>query len=326
VNVIETEGLTHYYSNLCALDKLDLSVKKGELFAYLGPNGAGKTTTIRTLTGLIRPSRGRALIDGLDITERPMEAKARVGVVPQRSNLYGELTAQENLVFVAQLYGLPRAQWRTRADELLAEFDLTDRADALFATLSGGMKRRLTIAAALVHRPSILFLDEPTTGLDVQSARALRQTILRLREQGVTIFLTTHQIAEAERLADRVGIIVKGRLVAVDSPANLCARIQGESRLELTVNGAGDGLADALAGSPHVASVARSGETLHLTVRSLEAALADVVAAVSQLGVSIHAIHSTNPSLEDAFVQLTHLDAEAMRGGGAGNGRGGQAA
>lgn len=326
MNVIQTEGLTRYYGELCALDGLDLAVRQGELFAYLGPNGAGKTTTIRTLTGLIRPTRGRALIDGLDVAQRPLQAKARVGVVPQRSNLYGELSARDNLIFVAQLYGLPRRQWRARADELLAEFGLAERADSFFAALSGGMKRRLTIAAALVHRPPILFLDEPTTGLDVQSARALRQTILRLKGDGVTIFLTTHQIAEAERLADRVGIIVKGKLVAMDSPANLCAHMQGESRLEVTVDGMADGLAAALGESPQVVSVSRAGDTLQLAVHSLEAALTDVAAVVGRLGASIRAIHSANPSLEDAFVQLTHLDAEVMRGGGAGNGRGGQAA
>jgi ABC-2 type transport system ATP-binding protein len=226
---IETHALTRRYGDLVAVDHLDLTVASGEILAFLGPNGAGKTTTIRMLTGLIRPTEGTATIDGLDITRNPLEVKARVGVVPQRSNLYAELSARDNLIFVAGLYGVPRRRRRARADALLEQFHLTERADAPFGALSGGMKRRLTIAAALVHEPSIVFLDEPTTGLDVQSARSLRETILDLHRQGVTLFLTTHQVAEAERLADRVAILVKGRLVTVDTPAALRAECCGEA-------------------------------------------------------------------------------------------------
>jgi ABC-2 type transport system ATP-binding protein len=316
VPAIETKALTRHYGALIAVDHLDLAVQPGELFAFLGPNGAGKTTTIRMLTGLIHPTEGIALVDGTDIARDPLAVKRRVGVVPERSNLYGELSARDNLVFMAQLYGLPRARWRLRADELLAQFRLEEKASSRFASLSGGMKRRLTIAAALIHEPSILFLDEPTTGLDVQSARGLRKLVVELNQRGVTVFLTTHLIAEAEQLAHRVAIIVKGKLVTVDTPAALCARVQGENVLELAVTEPTDGLVAALSGSTAVESLSRRNGVLHLTVSSVDAAVRDIAAITQHAGVRITDIRTVTPSLEDAFVQLTHLDAEAMQSGG----------
>lgn len=321
---IETKGLTRHYGALVAVDHLDLAIQPGELFAFLGPNGAGKTTTIRMLTGLIRPSEGTVRINGIDIVRDPLAAKGRVGVVPQRSNLYGELSARDNLIFMAQLYGLPRARWRARADELLAQFGLMEKADSLFAPLSGGTKRRLTIAAALVHEPAILFLDEPTTGLDVQSARGLRKLVRELNEGGVTIFLTTHLIAEAEQLAQRVAIIVKGRLITVDTPAALRARVQGENILELAVPEPTEGLLAALKASAAVADLSRAGDMLRLTVPSVDAAVREVTAITQRAGVSITAIRTVTPSLEDAFVQLTHLDRDAMQNGGPRRQEGGQ--
>jgi ABC-2 type transport system ATP-binding protein len=321
---VETRGLTRHYGQLVAVDHLNLAVRRGELLAFLGPNGAGKTTTIRMLAGLIQPTEGQALIDGLDVTDHPLEIKRRIGVVPQRSNLYGELTARENLLFTAKLYGLPRNQRQGRVDELLAQFALTDKANTSFAALSGGMKRRLTIAAALIHRPSILFLDEPTTGLDVQSARQLRAMIADLRQQGVTIFLTTHLIQEAERLADRVAIIVKGKLIAVDTPQALCARCQDEIALEITVAEPASELLTMLSNSPAITSIFRSGDTLRLAVASLDDALREVTAITQSLHIPIQAIRTAQPSLEDAFVRITSLDVESMRNGAAGNQKGGQ--
>lgn len=310
---IRTLGLTRYYGELCAVDHLDLSVERGELFAFLGPNGAGKTTTIRLLTGLIRPTEGTALIEGLDVRRNPLEVKSRVGVVPERSNLYNELSARENLVFMAKLYGLARREWHFRADELLADFGLGERADSPFGTLSGGLKRRLTIAAALVHRPSILFLDEPTTGLDVRSARALRTMIRALRAGGVTIFLTTHFIAEAERLCDRVGIIVEGKLIVVDTPGALRASCRGDIRLDLVAPSLNEELRAALRRSPEIINLSRTGDTWHLGVRSVDAGLRAIVDMSRQCGVPIEAIHTANPSLEDAFVQLTGIDVETLQ-------------
>jgi len=193
-----------------------------------------------------------------------------------------------------------------------------------FAPLSGGTKRRLTIAAALVHEPAILFLDEPTTGLDVQSARGLRKLVRELNEGGVTIFLTTHLIAEAEQLAQRVAIIVKGRLITVDTPAALRARVQGENILELAVPEPTEGLLAALKASAAVADLSRAGDMLRLTVPSVDAAVREVTAITQRAGVSITAIRTVTPSLEDAFVQLTHLDRDAMQNGGPRRQEGGQ--
>lgn len=319
---IETRGLTRYYGDLCAVDHLDLEVREGETLGFLGPNGAGKTTTIRMLTGLIRPTEGSARVAGHELAQDPLAVKRQVGVVPQRSNLYGELSARDNLIFVAQLYGLPRARWRPRADELLERMGLAERAATPFAALSGGMKRRLTIAAALIHEPSILFLDEPTTGLDVQAARGIRGLVSSLSERGVTVFLTTHLIAEAEQLADRVAIIVRGRLIALDTPTALCAACNGGTALEMEVPSPSEGLLAALRALESVEHVSRSGDTLHLRLDGLLGGLGEVVEAVRQHGDALHAIRSVVPSLEDAFVQLTDLDAEALQAG-PGNSRNG---
>ena len=284
---IRTHGLTRHYGDLRAVDHLDLAVERGEFFGFLGPNGAGKTTTIRLLTGLIHPTEGTAYIDGLEVERNSLEVKARVGVVPERSNLYSELSARDNLTFMGKLYGLGRRQWRARADELLEQFGLSDRADSPFGTLSGGMKRRLTIAAGLVHRPPILFLDEPTVGLDVHSARSLRAMIGALRDAGVTVFLTTHLIAEAERLCDRVGIIVRGKLIAVDTPAALRARCQGQKQIEVVTAGPSDALQVALLDSAEVTGAVRSDNRLRLSVRSVDAAVRAIVAMAERTGTLI---------------------------------------
>jgi ABC-2 type transport system ATP-binding protein len=197
-NAIEVSRLTKVYRAskdsppLRAVDGVDFAVREGEVFAFLGPNGAGKTTTIRMLTGLTHPTSGQARLMGLDLARDVARIKKRVGVVPEASNLYDELSAFDNLVFAMQLYGVPRAERKVRAEELLGRFRLGEKRDVPFAKLSRGMKRALTIAAALAHRPRLLFLDEPTTGLDVMSARSLRRLIAGLREEGVTVFLTTH--------------------------------------------------------------------------------------------------------------------------------------
>lgn len=322
---IETEGLTRYYNGLCAVDDLNLTIESGELFAFLGPNGAGKTTTIRMLTGLLQPTEGTALIDGLNIRTHPLEVKARVGVVPERSNLYGELNARDNLIFMAQLYGLPRRQWRPRADELLQRVTLSERAETPFRALSRGMKRRLTIAAALVHHPAILFLDEPTTGLDVQSARSLRATIQEFRAEGVTIFLTTHLIAEAERLCDRVGIIVGGELITVDTPAALRRRYRdSDLRVEMVTPSPSEALHRALEASDKITTVSARKNRLRLGVRSLDDGVSEICAIMRQHHAPIEEIRSVNVSLEDAFVKLTGMDVETLEQEKSSKGQGGR--
>jgi ABC-2 type transport system ATP-binding protein len=222
------------YGSLTALDGVSFTVGKGSIFGLLGPNGAGKTTTIRIMTGLTRPDSGSVSILGHDIKIDIIEAKKKVGVVPEISNIYEEMTAEQNLVFAAELYGVPSKERRKRATELLDDFGLGERSHDLVVGFSRGMKRRLTIACGMVHRPEILFLDEPTTGLDVQSALALREQIRKLNREGTTILLTTHYLEEADQLCDTIAMINRGKIVALDNPENLKASVTGSRVIELS--------------------------------------------------------------------------------------------
>jgi ABC-2 type transport system ATP-binding protein len=311
---LHVTGLTKVYPAakgrppLRAVDGIDFTVHEGEVFGFLGPNGAGKTTTIRMLTGLSRPTAGTAQVLGLDLATDAPRIKKRIGVVPEASNLYDELTACDNLIFSMQLYGVPRAERQPRAEDLLRRFRLSEKRDVPFAKLSRGMKRALTIAVALAHRPPLVFLDEPTTGLDVMSARALRGMIAGLRDEGVTVFLTTHYLEEAERLCDRVALIVKGKIVALDTVAGLRAGAQRQTLVEITLAGA-------------------DGQTEKRRVAcedGVESAVQRLLAETQ--GQRVLAIDTLRPSLEDVFVQLTGLSAEVMlaeKGGKGGGNAGG---
>lgn len=235
--MIKIEDLQKSYGAAKALSGIDLQVPAGELFAYLGPNGAGKTTTIRILTGLTKLSRGTAVLNGHDIRRQSTEAKRQCGLVPQHINLDSELTVQENLDIHGRLFGMKPAARRQKIDELLRYVELDDRRASLVKQLSGGMKRRVMVARALLHSPRILFLDEPTVGLDAGIRRRIWSLIKKIQQDGTTIFLTTHYIEEAEFLADRVAFLDKGRVVAVDSPAGLMAGVGRWAVDGLTPNG-----------------------------------------------------------------------------------------
>ena len=296
---IEVAGLTKTYAPdkgrppLVAVAGIDFAVREGEVFGFLGPNGAGKTTTIRMLTGLSRPTSGGARVMGLDLAADLPRIKKQIGVVPEASNLYDELTALDNLIFAMQLYGVPRGTQAARAEALLTRFRLGEKRDAPFAKLSRGMKRALTIAAGLAHRPPLLFLDEPTTGLDVMSARNLRGMIAALRDEGVTIFLTTHYLEEAERLCDRIAVIVKGRIVALDTVAGLKAAAPGQTAVEVTYAGA-------------------DGDAVTRRIETDDVAAAVQTALAEAGDRRVLAVNTVRPTLEDVFVGLTGLGAEAM--------------
>ena len=223
---LAVEGLRKRFAEVEAVSGLSFSVRRGELFGFLGPNGAGKTTTINMLTGLCRPDAGSIRISDLDCIDRPRAAQHLIGVVPDESNLYPELTGFDNLCFCAALYGLGKVERQARARSLLETFGLAKAANRKFGGYSKGMKRKLTVAAGIIHQPEILFLDEPTTGIDVASARQLRQLVADLHRAGTTIFLTTHYIEEAERLCDRIAFIVAGRIVRIETVENLLEPIQ----------------------------------------------------------------------------------------------------
>jgi len=222
-SIIEVSDLTKFYRDFPAVNHINFKVKGGEIFGFLGPNGAGKTTTIKMLTGLIQPTEGTATIQGKDIRTQIVDIKKTIGVVTENSNLYDELSVLDNLRFVGQLYGVSRLDREKRIGELLKRFDLESKRESKFDILSKGMKRKVTIIAAIIHSPQVVFLDEPSTGLDVLSARILRAMIKELKTLGVTIFLTTHYIEEAEQLCDRVAILVNGAIKTVDTPENLIA-------------------------------------------------------------------------------------------------------
>jgi ABC-2 type transport system ATP-binding protein len=251
------------------------------------------------LTGLIEPTAGEVEVLGLDLARDLPRIKKRVGVVPERSNLYDELSAFDNLTFSMQLYGVPRRERAARAEELLDRFRLSEKRDARFGQLSRGMKRALTIAAALAHRPALVFLDEPTTGLDVVSARNLRQMIAGLRDEGVTVFLTTHYLEEAERLCDRIALLVRGKIVALDTVEGLKAQANGTIVVEIT--SAASGEADA------------TTETRRLTGAGVEALIRRAVDDAQAEGRHVVALNTLQPSLEDVFVKLTGLSADLMR-------------
>jgi len=231
--LIKASKLTKRFGPAAAVDSLDLEVKAGEIYGFLGPNGAGKTTTIRMLTGLLEPNSGAAFICGHDITREPSRAKALAAYVPDQPKLYGKLTAREFLFLIADLYRMPVGGSRERAGELLAMFGLEERADELLEGYSHGMRQKVVLAAALIHRPRVLLMDEPTAGLDPRSARLLKDVLRELARQGAAVFLSTHILEIAERMCHRVGIIREGRLIAEGSPEELRRQVgHGEESLE----------------------------------------------------------------------------------------------
>jgi ABC-2 type transport system ATP-binding protein len=320
---IAVEGSAKRFGEVQAVADVSFEVHEGELFGFLGPNGAGKTTTINMLTGLARPDAGTIRIAGIECTGDPKAAQHLIGVVPDESNLYPELTGFQNLCFCAALYGMRKGKRETRALELLETFGLDKAADRKFGGYSRGMKRKLTIAAGIIHNPPILFLDEPTTGIDVASARQIRQIIAGLNRSGTTVFLTTHYIEEAERLCGRIAFIVNGRIVRIDTVADLIEPIREKHVMQLAVSNAEPALLEKLA-------TVFSHLTFNATAQGLIRVEADepvpvapLVRLLEEQGVEVMEARRMRPSLEEVFVQITGIETEAMRkekekaGGGA---------
>jgi len=302
-DAIQVKGLCKSYGEVRALDGVSFSVRRGELFAYLGPNGAGKTTTISILSGLLSRDSGQLQVCGVDVAQDPVTVKQKIGLVPEESNLYPELSCRRNLLYLGELYGLPREARRDRAAELLALFDLTDRADMRFGALSRGMKRRLTVAAALVHSPEVLFLDEPTSGLDVPSAHQLRTLVRSVNQAGTTVLLTTHNLAEAESLCSRILILIKGQVVAEGTASDISARVADVKRLSVLLSER-IGEDELRAFCPAVQSVSSSDGTWILDVTDTHSALAQLMSMADSKGLRILRVANVIPSLEDAFVAI----------------------
>jgi len=294
IPAIETTSLTRYYADLCAVDHLTLEVNN-EIFALLGPNGSGKTTTVLMLTTLLHPTAGTASVCGHDITTEADGVRSRISYVPQDMAVDIRLTGRENVLFFAKLYGVKNPKDRT--DDVLGVMELSDRADDLIKTYSGGMRRRLELAQALVHEPEVLFLDEPTIGLDVSARKKIWEHIRGLRQKGMTIFVTTHYMDEADRFCDRVGIISRGRIAALGSPAGLKADLMKDI---VTIQVDGQYTPLPVEG---VSYLGQSGDKLSFTAENGREALPHLCEALAKGGVAVRAMSLREPTLDDVFLQ-----------------------
>jgi len=317
---IEAIDLVKRYGDVTALDGMSLAVEAGTVFGLLGPNGAGKTTTVKILTTLTRPDSGAAHVAGVDVLRRPDAVRRAIGCVAQKSGADPEATGRENLMLQGRLHDLPGRALRARCAELLDRFDLGDAADRLVRTYSGGMRRKLDVALGLVHRPSVLFLDEPTTGLDPQARAELWAEIGRLTAgEGLTVLLTTHYLEEADRLASRLAIVDRGRVVVTGSPEELKASLRGDAiTVELATEPPGSAVANALSGVAGLGAVDVDGRTVRARAESGAAALPAVLAALEGAGVAAGSATVARPSLDDVYLRHTgrafHADTEELVG------------
>ena len=300
---IETSGLTKYYGELLAVDHITLDVRQGEIFGFLGPNGAGKTTTVRMLTGIIKPSEGVGKVMSHDIQREPLRAKQVIGVVPEMSNAYVDLSAWDNLMLIGELYGVSKKDRERTAGRLLQDFGLYDRRNQLVKGFSKGMKQRLLLAMALINEPQVLFLDEPTSGLDVESARMIKSFIQELNKGGVTVFLTTHNMEEANQLCDRVAIINRGKIVAVDSPEKLRAT---SSDLQSVVVSFDKPVKEGeIPDIPAISGIVKMGDKLKFYTSDPGTVVMLLTDFARERGLKIMNLNTLAPSLEDVFVRLS---------------------
>ena len=308
--LVKTYAVRGKKHGIRALDGLDISVPRGMIYGLLGPNGAGKSTTVKILTSLARPDSGEARVEGVDVLARPGQVRHMIGVVAQRSGADPTATGRENLILQGRLYGLRGAGVRARADELLAHFGLTEAAGRLVKTYSGGMQRRLDVALGLMHRPAVLFLDEPTTGLDPESRAAMWQEIARLAGgEGMTVLLTTHYLEEADRLASRLAIVDRGRVVATGTPDELKGELRGDAvhvELPASWDDADANLVrSVLAGLPAVRDVVIAGRDVSARSDDGAAAVPVVLAELQRAGVNAASVAVARPSLDDVYLRHT---------------------
>jgi ABC-2 type transport system ATP-binding protein len=303
---IQVANLSKYYGQLLAVDHISFTVGRGELFGFLGPNGAGKTTTVRMLTGVIIADEGSASI--LEYKAGSLKAKQVTGVVPEMANAYADLSGWDNLMLMAELYGIPASVARERGISLMQEMGLYPRKNSLVKTYSKGMKQRLILCMALVSDPEVLFLDEPTSGLDVQSARLIKDLLQSLNAKGKTIFLTTHDMDEANQLCDRVAIIDKGNIVAIDAPEKLRMATSGMHSVEVSFDNIVS--PEVLANISGVNAVKKLGDKYRLYTANPGELVVSLANYSSSHGLKVISLNILVPSLEDAFVALTEKETE----------------
>jgi ABC-2 type transport system ATP-binding protein len=305
--ILEVKDLVKKYGDFTAVKGVSFDVQEGEIFSLLGPNGAGKTTTISVLSTLYTATSGDATIAGHSVSKEPMAVRNAIGVVPQDLALYEDLSARENLVFWGQMYGLSGKALKTRVEEVLVQIGLVDKANNRVKTYSGGMKRRVNIGVGLLHKPKLLFMDEPTVGIDPQSRRAILDSVKELNKQGMTVLYTTHYMEEAQELSDRVGIIDHGELIALGTQKELTQQVGKMETLVLHVDESEDPerLAGALRTLKEVRKADVTDHTVTLIVPEAEEALAPAITKANELGIKIRSVDMQEPNLEAVFLHLT---------------------
>lgn len=313
MNILGATSLTKKYGDFTAVNNLDFNVVEGEIFGFLGPNGAGKTTTINMLTGLARVTSGSVYLSGIDYTRDTKKAQWLMGIVPDESNLYDEMDGFQNLAFCAALYGMEKRIREERAERLLLQFGLAEAGKRPFKAYSKGMKRKLTIAAGIIHEPKILFLDEPTTGIDVASARQIRKLILDLNKKGTTIFLTTHYIEEAERLCHRVAFIVDGKIVRMGTVDELMKEAQGETIIQFTLNGDISKLKQVAVERFPDFMIEIMGENMLRIHSASPVSLMPFMRFFEENGLLVFEAKMIRPSLEEVFVKVTGIELDKMK-------------
>lgn len=313
--LLEVKNIRKQFKDFLAVNDISFDIKSGEIFGFLGPNGAGKTTTINMLIGLAKPTKGKIIYNGNDLTNNIKKAQEFIGIVPDESNLYDEMNGFDNLCFSASLYGISKKLREERAEELLKYFALDDTGNKLFKSYSKGMKRKLTIAAGLIHKPKILFLDEPTTGIDIESARQIRKLIKELNQKGTTIFLTTHYIEEAERLCDRIAFIVKGNIVKIGHISQLMKDIQNEHIIQFKTESSIDRqlIENELSKIIDFKEILFNNNNTFQMISNSDINILSVMLLLDKHNIRTLESKIIKPSLEEVFVKITGIDKEFMK-------------
>lgn len=311
--MVEVKNLTKKYGDFTAVNNINFVIKKGEIFGFLGPNGAGKTSTINMLTGLSKVTEGSINIFGIDVVKDIKKAQSIMGIVPDESNLYPEMDGFENLCFCASLYGIGKEEREKRAKRLLEQFGLDDVGKKPFKAYSKGMKRKLTIAAGIIHNPKILFLDEPTTGIDVESARQIRSLIMDLNKKGTTVFITTHYIEEAERLCDRIAFIVEGKIVRIGTVDELMQDVQKEKVIQFTLDNGVLDIKETLQKdfSDYKFEIVDNHIFRLYSINTIS--LMPFMKYFDEKGFSVYEAKVIKPTLEEVFVKITDIEITKMK-------------